>query len=154
MSYQRAQKPDAQPFDEIRLVTVPRFKQSVLSGDEWRISIVAQFFRKGIKVHEETCGRNMEKATAILPWLYLRACDDGKGYFAGERDVCDQEGCSKQAVVAYARKREHARDRPHEWSREDGQAVRLFCSEHRTRGDSCFDDMDDNYEQIDMAAVK
>lgn len=32
-----ALRPDAQAFDEIRIVTVPRYKQSGLSGDEWRI---------------------------------------------------------------------------------------------------------------------
>gem|GEM_PF-6705725 len=41
-----ALRPDAQAFDEIRIVTVPRYKTSGLSGDEWRISAMIQFFAK------------------------------------------------------------------------------------------------------------
>ncbi len=43
----RALKPDAQAFDEVRIRTVPRWKESGLSGDEWRISATVEFWRKG-----------------------------------------------------------------------------------------------------------
>lgn len=39
-------RPDAQAFDEVRIVTVPRYKQSGLSGDEWRISAAIRLYRK------------------------------------------------------------------------------------------------------------
>ena len=40
-------------YDEVRIVTVPRFKTSGMSGDEWRTSAVAQFLRKGEVVASE-----------------------------------------------------------------------------------------------------
>ena len=46
----RALKPDAQAFDEVRIVTVPRYKRSDLSGDEWRISAEIQFYRNGVLI--------------------------------------------------------------------------------------------------------
>jgi len=52
MKQQRALRPDAQAFDEVRIVTVPRYKTSGMSGDEWRISATIQFMRKGRIVHE------------------------------------------------------------------------------------------------------
>jgi len=55
----RALRPDAQAFDEVRITTVPRYKMSGLSGDEWRISGKIQLLRKGRVVAEkrdERCG--------------------------------------------------------------------------------------------------
>lgn len=51
----RALRPDAQACDEIRIYTVPRYKTSGLSGDEWRISAVTEFYRKG----RSSCGTPM-----------------------------------------------------------------------------------------------
>jgi hypothetical protein len=56
-SERRALRPDAQAFDEVRIVTVPRYKISGLSGDEWRISSHIEFYRKGRKVHERGFGK-------------------------------------------------------------------------------------------------
>ena len=39
-------KPDAQAFDAVRITTVPRYKTSGLSGDEWRISAHVELLRK------------------------------------------------------------------------------------------------------------
>ena len=44
--------PDRQAFDEIRIKTEPRYKQSGLSGDEWRISGKIEFMYKGEVVFE------------------------------------------------------------------------------------------------------
>lgn len=51
----RAYRPDAQAFDEIRIFTVPSYKTSGLSGDEWRISATVEFYRNGILRHTEEC---------------------------------------------------------------------------------------------------
>ena len=98
-----ALRPDAQAFDEIRIVTVPRWKTSGLSGDEWRISAVTQFYRKGKLIHEVSC-RNVETACGFLCWEHSRATDDGKAYFASMDDRCDQEGCADRAVVMLKKK--------------------------------------------------
>ena len=144
----RALKPDAQAFDEVRIITVPRYKQSYLSGDEWRISASIQFFRKGKLIHEVGCG-SIESAVYLVGARYMEACDNAKGYFAGEGDICDQEGCSETATVTYRVKREYSRTNPHEWNKEtSGLVIRKFCDRHKIRGDSSFDDSDQNYELI------
>lgn len=147
----RAMKPDAQAFDEVRIVTVPRYKMSGLSGDEWRISAKIQLLRKGNVVHEQGCG-NIEVACALLPGIYYHAIDDGKAYFGGEGDICDQEGCKEPAVVTYRVKKSFSRDNPHKWNEElTGPLVayRCFCQKHSKRGDCGFDDSDSNYELVE-----
>lgn len=152
----RALKPDAQAFDEIRIVTVPRYKQSYLSGNEWRISASIRFYRKGRLIHETFCS-SIETATTLLGGHYLEAIDHGHGYFGGEENFCDQEGCSEQATVTYRMKKEYSRDNPTEWNREYGKdeiMIRKFCDKHKVRGDSSFNDCDENYEKIDLKGKK
>ena len=152
----RALKPDAQAFDEVRITTVPRYKTSGLSGDKWRISAKIEFFRKGQLAHEEHC-RDVETACRLLAWFHSNACDNGKGFFAGEGDQCDQEGCSAPATVTYAIKKSHCRscghgDQPPFTSLAGDKYVRRFCDRHKTRGDCGLDDADENYEVIDGKA--
>jgi len=145
----RALKPDAQAFDEIRIVTVPRYKTSGMSGDEWRISARFEFWRKGTKIHEAFY-RDIETALAFGGSEYHRAIDDGKGFFAGEGEICDQEGCAEKATVTYRVLAEYCRDHPHEHRRElnDETVIRKFCARHSRRGDAGFDDADSNYKLL------
>jgi len=139
-----ATRPDAQAFDEIRIVTTPRYKTSGLSGDEWRISAMVQFFRKGKVIHSVR-RRNIETAAGFLYADMLTAIDDGHAYFAGDGEHCDQEGCGEKAVVRYKIKKKFCRDgRVHE---QFGTQYRHFCDQHKKRGD-CGLDADDNYEEI------
>lgn len=138
----RALKPDAQAFDRVEIVTVPRFKQSEMSGDEWRISAAIIFYRKGREVHR-TSYRNVQTACQFAAGDYLRACDDGKAYFAGEADICDQEGCSEKATWKHTLKKRYSRE-GHASDAEDGDH-RLFCEQHKERGDCGLDDADENY---------
>lgn len=143
---QRALRPDAQPFDEIRVVTVPRFKTSGLAGDEWRISTDFLFYRKGRLVHKENGPRGIELAAAHMGYALSRAMD-GAAFYAGEGDRCDQESCTRQADVAYRLKAGFQRDgSPRELMR--GGEYRCFCNEHRVRGDCGLEDADRNYEEI------
>ena len=140
-------KPDAQAFDEVRISTVPRYKMSGLSGDEWRISAKVEFFRKGKMVHEEGC-RDVAAACRLLPWYHAKACDNGKGFFAGEGDLCDQEGCAEPATVTYRKKQDYCNEgHPHPILY--GEKQRRFCARHSTRGYCGLDDADANYEPID-----
>lgn len=152
--HRRALRPDAQAFDEIRLVTVPRYKTSGLSGDQWRVSVRVELWRKGRKIHEEYYNK-MAYAVQFLAHVYHRAIDDGKAYFAGESEgevaFCDQEGCHQPATVTYKLKKEycpsgHATD-PYE--HDPRPLVRKFCQRHSQRGDAGLDDADDNYEAIE-----
>ncbi len=138
----RALRPDAQAFDRIEIVTVPRLKMSGLSGDEWRISADAVFYRKGVEVHRESC-RNVETACRFLAYWHAKAVDEGHGHFAGEDDVCDQEGCTALASVRADIVKDYC---------EAGhgteplcRSYRLFCEEHKYRGDCALDDADRNY---------
>ena len=138
-----ALRPDAQAFDEVRIVTVPRYKESELSGSEWRISASIQLYRKGILITERYCG-SVQAATVLVGGFYMEACDEGKGYFAGDGIRCDQEGCEKAATVRYRKLAEYC----HAGHKDEfyrGDAFRHFCERHRVRGDSGFDDADANY---------
>ncbi len=144
----RALRPDAQAFDEVRITTVPRYKTSGMSGDEWRMSAKIQFMRKGRVVHESRAS-TVEHACGFVMSEFYKACDEGKAYFAGEEDFCDQEGCSELATVTYRVKKRFSRDNPFEWNEELKElTVRRFCAKHSRRGDCAFDDADANYELL------
>ncbi len=138
----RALKPDAQAFDRIEITTVPRYKMSELSGDEWRISAAVTFYRKGVEIHQEHC-RNVETACRLVAWYHANATDNALGYFAGEGTLCDQEGCAKQATVRADLKMKYCNEGcSHELTLP---TYRLFCDEHKKRGDCGLEDSDRNY---------
>lgn len=143
----RAIKPDAQAFDEVRIVTVPRYKESELSGDEWRISARIEFWRKGKVVHS-CLSRNVHTACSHVGYRHDEATDDAKGYFAGEGDVCDQEGCSNPATVYLRLKKGYERNSGAERQLSHRGEYRCFCVRHQTRGDCGLEDADSNYEPI------
>ena len=96
----RAGRPDGQFIDEIKIVTVPRFKESELSGDEWRISAKIEFYRKGQLIGEKFA-RDVETAARFLDWFITNFREDGKIADAKIDDLCDQEGCAEPAIVTY-----------------------------------------------------
>lgn len=145
----RALKPNAQAFDEVRITTIPRFKESGLSGDEWRISATIQLLRKG-RVIAERGFRNIETACAHLPAFHGEAIDSGNAMFGGEADFCDQEGCSDPATVTYRKKADYCRE-GHKTEIASGIRIRKFCDRHKHRGDCGLDDADANYEQFNAA---
>lgn len=145
-------RPDAQAFDKIVIETTPRYKESELSGDEWRISANVRFYRKG-KIEYETGYRNVETALRHLAAAYDMAIDKGKGDFGGVDHVCDQEGCSEKATVFYKKKKDWcsscgcSREIPH--IDKNIIDVRKFCKRHSKRGDCGLDDADSNYELLE-----
>ncbi len=139
-------RPDAQAFDEIRILTVPRWKESELSGSQWRISAVIEFYRNGVK-HHEASYRNIETALGFSYGEFHRAIDDGKAYFgACDSGYCDQEGCKEQATVRYHLKKRFCREGHGEEASE--RDIRQFCDRHVVRGDCGLDDADSNYEDV------
>ena len=144
----RALKPDAQPFDEIRLVTKPRFKTSGMSGDEWRISVVTEFYRNGNLIHTNDGHRNMEGAVRLLDHSYIEASDNGHGYFASEDDYCDQEGCANKSTITYECVKECCGSCGEVKKPRFSIPIRQFCDEHKNRGNSNLDDMMEHYKQI------
>jgi hypothetical protein len=143
----RDTKPNAQAFDEVRIVTVPRWKESEMSGDEWRISAKVELLRNGLVV-AQSMYRDVETACAMLPALHAEAIGDGMGCFAGEGDFCDQEGCAEIATVTFAKHANYCsaghKTEPHHLT------IRRFCERHKHRGDCGLDDADANYRRIEI----
>jgi len=145
-------RPDAQAFDEVKIFTVPRYKMSGLSGDEWRISATLQFMRKGVVIHEESY-RNVQAALVFAAGDALRACDDGKGWFASVDDLCDQEGCAVPATVRYKKKQNICREGHAVYMSPEGD-FRQFCDTHKERGDCGLDDADLNYVPTNVTPIR
>jgi len=146
--WQSALRPDGQAFDEIRIVTEPRYKESEMSGDEWRISATVQMFRNGVLVHEESGWRNVETAAKYLSYLMDHARDEIGGQYAGAKGSCDQEGCSEKATVFYQAKKDFCCHCANE-KEPFAKLFRKFCERHKRRGDCGLDDADDNYTLLD-----
>lgn len=146
----RATKPDAQAFDEVRIFTVPRYKTSSASGDEWRISATVELRRKG-KVITMNWATNMENAVKSLQSTWDTAVEDFKGCWAGEGDLCDQEGCSEIGTVTYELKKKYCRCGAES---DAGSTIRKFCDRHSTRGDCGLEDADDNYDILSGGSAK
>lgn len=139
-------RPDAQAFDKVLVRTVPRYKQSGLSGDEWRISAEIVFYRKGKVIHRESY-RNVQTALVFAASEALRACDNGLGWFASVDEKCDQEGCSEPPVIWYRKLADYC-DAGHRSDAREGSNIRQFCAKHAKRGDCALDDADRNYEVV------
>lgn len=140
-------RPDAQGFDEIRITTVPRYKESGLSGDEWRISAKVELMCKGEVLVEETYG-TVESAAKFLPWLIASSQDDGKCYYAGIDGKCDQEGCAEEPTVFFKLKQRFCVGGGNcgQEIKQYGENYRKFCDKHKRRGDCGLEDADSNYE--------
>lgn len=148
----RAGMPDSQFVDEIRIVTVPRWKESELSGDEWRISARIDFYRKGIVVGSKGA-RDVETAARFVDWFLVSGLESGKIDVPNTLgDCCDQEGCCKPWTTRLRIKERFDRDgkvkATPKWM-EGVTEYRAFCDEHKVRGDCGLDDADRNYEPME-----
>ncbi|TXH45596.1 MAG: hypothetical protein E6Q97_31090 [Desulfurellales bacterium] len=148
----RANRPNSQLVDEIRIVTVPRWKESEMSGDEWRISARIDFYRKGQVVGSKGA-RDVATAARFVDWFMVSEAENGKIDVPDTLgNFCDQEGCCKPWTVRYRLKERYGRDGkvipPSKWM-EGVIEYRAFCDEHKDRGDCGLDDADRNYEQMD-----
>lgn len=148
--YHRALKPEAQGFDEIRIRCENYYKTSGLSGSEWRTRYITEFYRNGHLVETNYSGHtSMDAAVHLLSHTYHTALDSGKGYFAGEGDYCDQDGCRETATVYLEQIKEGCGHCGAVKEPEYSRPWRAFCDKHKVRGDSRLDDMDENYIQMD-----
>lgn len=132
--------------DEIRIRTVPRYKESGSSGDEWRTSAVTEFVRDGKVIHTESTAR-VEWAAMMLPGQFLTVPEATEfPAFAANPDVCFQPGCAKPPTVTYRPRFLYDR-RGNRFENKHNEHLR-FCDEHKTRGDCGLEDADDNYERV------
>ena len=150
MNQHFSRHPDDEYIDEISIQTVPRYKTSGLSGDEWRVSARVQFKRKGLVISEKMVS-SIEAAASYLPWGLLTFRDEAQdpNWLNREesRGLCLQPGCSELATIIYQLKFKYC----HEGHKSDPHrpAFRRFCARHARRGDCGLEDADENYTLIE-----
>jgi hypothetical protein len=174
----------------LKITTVPRFKTSGLSGDEWRISAqlsiqdgdrklisdhshsirdmatklsmlsaktptvawdkypgVMRLYLKGSKVLEYS-HPSLRSLACSLGWILLLGGEDPNWSAPDLKNVCDQPGCSSEASEFYKVKHLYHERTPLPENPYHDNYVK-FCQDHKVRGDSSFEDCDENYERIE-----
>ena len=147
--------PEYQMCDEVRIRLVERWKESELSGDEWRFSYLVEFLHKGVALGTKTFGDRMEWALLGAGAAYLGICDNGvpNELFELEKHVCAQPGCQNEATHVYRVKalydnRGNKEELPREYDALGVEHVIRFCGRHKHRGDCDLQDCDSNYELL------
>ena len=150
--------PEDERYDAIDIHVVPRWKESELSGDEWRFSYVAKFKRKGELIQTISASR-LDWLLQSLQWRMLTGGEEGKvdnEAWNRTRDKCDQPGCATVATIFYKRHKRYTDEgqllAPSTY--HDGNEYRQYCDKHKTRGDCDLDDSDFNYSVIKNPNVK
>ncbi|HPT61493.1 MAG TPA: hypothetical protein PLN81_07870 [Bacillota bacterium] len=148
----------AERFDRVDVRTVERWKESELSGDEWRYSYVATLYQHGYAA-AEVFGQSVKdvllQAAATFELINTADDCDYYGYYGDLEKVCCQPGCENQWV--YLKHPVEAFDKDgfqlcRNYS--DGTApgswldVRGFCEKHHRRGGAGLDDADINYKLV------
>lgn len=152
-SYKRHEDDDW--IDEIRIITVPRYKISGMSGDEWRFSATVQLFRKGILLFERSFSK-LRYAIDFLPAIQHEYADQGRANKDADGNAvdfdrfCFNPGCREDGVVEYELIDEYyprigKKEEKHAWR---GSVRRRFCETHARRGDCGLEDADANYTLI------
>jgi hypothetical protein len=129
--------------------TVPRYKTSGLSGDEWRRSALIELKRKGMVIYEQGFG-TLAAATAFLPGVFIPARENLPFEVIEQeraRPLCMQPGCAEPAVTVYRLKATFDRD-GRSFQTASGGEYRRFCQRHARRGDCGLEDSDANYEVV------
>ena len=144
--------PEDERFDEIHIKCVERWKESELSGDEWRFSYVATIKRKGEEIGHIGAS-TLDWLLKGLQWRMMTAGEDGKfdqEAWQRTKSKCDQPGCSNLAIIFYKRLKRFTKQgealAPSTYC--DGNEYRQFCDRHKHRGDCGLDDADYNYALI------
>ncbi len=160
------QHPDHELVDKVEMKIVPRFKQSGMSGDEWRTSGFTRLFHKGILLYERSY-LTLADAAKHLPWLVtvvgeeLLFSDDEE--LNKRHDVlvdskgkkCMQAGCSNDATHVFQIK-ELFTKRGQKLDASENErfvSLRAFCEEHAVRGDCDLEDNDDNYLLVEEVST-
>lgn len=149
---------DDEIIDEVTFKTIPRYKTSGLSGDEWRVSTMVQLKRKGEVMYERLYSK-MEYAVAHLPWLLKTWIEDAEeetqrrwsNRITKDEHTCHQPGCGEPATVYYRLKKEFSREGyEKDLTNYFAEVRRAFCDKHKTRGDCGLEDSDSNYEEVKL----
>jgi hypothetical protein len=128
-------------FDRVQIYLEPRWKESELSGDEYRWSHYAHAYRKGEVIAKGGGLTLLEAAIDLIPKLYVLSVQD---LLTG--DECAQPECPNEPDVLYRLITQWNRQGTLS-SRKDN-IVRPFCKDHVHRGDCGMEDNDLNYERL------
>ena len=144
--------PDAERFDAVTLETIERWKESELSGDEWRFSYVARFWQHG-EVVAESSGRSIAdvllQAAALYDGIKVDHDKHPGGYYGNLAEVCCQPGCPNPWTVLLHPLKRYTRDGDERVRPYNEKDVRGFCERHKYRGDCAQDDADHNYVEVE-----
>jgi hypothetical protein len=145
----KASRPDGQRYDRIDIYTVPRWKESELSGDEYRISANADLYYKG-HLRKRMSFSDVDGAKRYLDGAEVYWRESGEDFeYVDDTYLCDQESCAEIADVKYERIKGYtSQGEPEELY--DFNRFRVFCSKHKTRGDCALDDADHNYKSVEF----
>jgi hypothetical protein len=141
--------PDDERFDDIHIRCVERWKESELSGDEWRFSYSAEIRRKGELILTVSASK-LDWLLQGLQWRILTLGEEDKfdrDAWNRTKSKCDQPGCPEEATIFYTRIKRYTNQgeelAPSEYYA--GKTYRQFCKRHKHRGDCGLDDADANY---------
>lgn len=145
-----ADHPDDERFDNITVEIVPRWKESELSGDEYRFSYVIKAWRKGEVIVSRSFSR-LDWALKALNYVVFISDDDN--HFDREawdrtKKLCAQPGCAELPTIFYKRLKPYTKSGEELVEHEFRKEYRQFCDKHKVRGDCALDDADHNYEVI------
>lgn len=145
--------PGSEMFDEIRITTIPRYKTSRASGDEWRFLARTEFMKKGVVLVTKETGTVGYVATHLAT-MYDEAHEE---VFPDDENLkrisakCQNPGCAEDATILYKRKGKENCLRcgqKRDMGLIERDTFRQFCAKHGKRGDCGVDDADDNYERV------
>lgn len=158
-------------YDNITIDIVPRYKQSYMSGDEWRFSYRARVWWKGFLIGSHAMS-SMEHITRTLDhWLnymneiiefHYRKYEDGSGHedminFPDHRlqaEYCAQPGCPNKATHTFVKKKTWTRNGMAETTKDTEVHAVRYCPLHTTRGDCALEDSDSNLEFFEALAKR
>lgn len=144
---------ESQFFDEVHITTRPRWKESEISGDEWRYSARVSVKYKGLEILAFTM-RNAASAIEHANTMIMLKCEGAE--FDPQRRMelfktcCDQEGCAQIATEFFEIHKQYRRDGSIVEPYNAGKTwFAKFCKRHSTRGDCGLEDADNNYTRIE-----
>ena len=143
------QHEDDEWFDNVTVDCEERWKESELSGDEWRFSYVVRFSRKGQVLIQRGYSR-LDWALAAIPSLvtsYAPVDNDRDKEFVDD-GFCMQPGCKNKGNIEYRKKEDWCNRCGERHEIKYHEKRRRFCNYHKHRGDCGLDDSDANYEAV------
>src|SRR6185312_9350316 len=144
-------------IDGVRIGHVIRFKDSSVSGSEWRTNVDVELLYKGEVVARKTASDINSACLMVANLLHKPWKFDHSKIDLLESTKCCQTGCTADARVFYRVKTDKCHHCQHEntsypmtsYDPQPRYDYRIFCDAHSFRGVDCgLDDGQHNYERV------